>query len=316
MSLNEFDIIQQYFSRLTKPRKDVLTGIGDDCALLVPEAGKILAVSTDTLVAGRHFLPDVDPVSLGHKCLAVNLSDLAAMGAEPCWVSLALTLPEVIESWLEKFSRGFGELAEKHNLQLVGGDTTKGPLAITITVHGQVEQDSVLKRSGASVGDLICVTGTLGQAALALKNITSDGPVSNKTRRALEWPCPRVETGLALKGLATACIDISDGLIADLGHICLASNLKAVVEKTAVPTPEQHMNNESFLDLVLTGGDDYELCFTFPEKQIDMLAQIAKQTEVSISVIGRMSEGQGVEIIDDVGQVMKMTGKQGYMHFS
>ncbi|MBT8438558.1 MAG: thiamine-phosphate kinase, partial [Gammaproteobacteria bacterium] len=235
MSLNEFDIIQQYFSLLTRPRKDVMTGIGDDCALLVPETGKILAVSTDTLVVDRHFLSDVDPASLGHKCLAVNLSDLAAMGAEPCWVTLALTLPEVNENWLDKFSQGFGELANQHKLQLVGGDTTRGPLSITLTVHGQVEQDKVLKRDGARVGDLICVTGTLGQAAQALNNIINGTSVSEKARKALEWPQPRVTTGIALKGQATACIDLSDGLIADLGHICSASKLKAEVEKSAIP---------------------------------------------------------------------------------
>jgi thiamine-monophosphate kinase len=313
MSLNEFDIIQQYFSSLTRSRKDVMTGIGDDCALLVPETGKILAVSTDTLVVDRHFLLGVDPASLGHKCLAVNLSDLAAMGAEPCWVTLALTLPEVNENWLNKFSQGFGELANKHKLQLVGGDTTRGALSITLTVHGQIEQDKVLKRDGARVGDLICVTGTLGQAAQALNNIINGTSVSEMARKALERPEPRVTTGIALKGLATACIDISDGLIADLGHISSASKLKAVVEKRAVPGLG---NDDSLLETVLTGGDDYELCFTFPEKYIDRLAQIAEQTEVSISVIGRMSEGQGVELIDEAGQIIQMTDKQGYLHFS
>ena len=313
MSLNEFDIIQQYFSSLTQSRKDVMAGIGDDCALLVPENGKILAVSTDTLVAGRHFLSDVDPASLGHKCLAVNLSDLAAMGAQPCWVSLALTLPEVNEVWLEKFSQGFAELANRHKLQLIGGDTTSGPLSITLTIHGQVEKASVLKRDGAQDGDLVCVTGTPGQAAQALKNINNGSFVDEQARKALDWPEPRVATGIALQGLATACIDISDGLMADLGHICSASNLKAVVEKSAVPGCG---NDDALLESVLTGGDDYELCFTVPEKHKDRLAQIVEQTGVSISVIGRMSEGQGVEIIDDAGQIIDMTDKHGYMHFS
>jgi len=316
MSLNEFDIIQQYFSQLTRPRNDVITGIGDDCALLVPEAGKILAVSTDTLVAGRHFLADVDPASLGHKCLAVNLSDLAAMGAEPCWVSLALTLPEVDENWLENFAQGFAQLAEKHNLQLVGGDTTSGPLAITLTVHGQVEADAVLTRNGARPGDLICVTGRLGRAALTLNQLLNGAAVTEKARMALERPEPRVAVGIALQGLATACIDISDGLMADLGHICLASKLKALVDTSAVPGPENTLDQETRLDLALTGGDDYELCFTFPEKHKDRLLQIAQQTEVSISVIGRMHEGQGIEIFDESGQMMEMPAQQGYMHFS
>ncbi len=308
MSLNEFDIIQQFFSRLTRPREDVVTGIGDDCALLIPQTGKILAVSTDTLVAGRHFLPEVDPVSLGHKCLAVNLSDLAAMGAQPCWVSLALTLPEADENWLAAFSRGFGELAQKHNLQLVGGDITRGPLTITITVHGQVELDRALTRSGARAGDLICITGVLGLAAQALKDIINGSPVDDVARRALEWPQPRLATGISLQGLATACIDISDGLIADLGHICSASNLKGVIEKNAVPGPGP--------DVKFNGGDDYELCFTIPEKSRNQLAEISRLTGVAISVIGTMSEGQGVEIIDGEGQVLKITDKQGYMHFS
>lgn len=316
MSLNEFDIIQQYFSHLTRPRKDVITGIGDDCALLVPEAGKILAVSTDTLVAGRHFLPDVDPASLGHKCLAVNLSDLAAMGAEPCWVSLALTLPDVDENWLENFARGFAQLAAKYNLQLVGGDTTRGPLAITLTVHGQVEAGTVLTRSGACSGDLICVTGRLGEAALALNNLLNGDAVDEKARMALEYPQPRVTTGIALLGLATACIDISDGLLADLGHICSASRLKAEVESAAVPGPEANLNHQELLDLALSGGDDYELCFTIPEKHKEKLSQIVQQTEVSISVIGRMGEGQGIEVIDETGQIMDLPEQQGYMHFS
>lgn len=293
-----------------------MTGIGDDCALLVPEPGKILAVSTDTLVAGRHFLADVDPASLGHKCLAVNLSDLAAMGAEPCWVSLALTLPDVDENWLKKFTRGFAQLAEKHGLQLVGGDTTRGPLTITITVHGQVEADAALTRSGARSGDLICVTGKLGEAALVLKKLLDGDAVDEDARLALERPQPRVATGVALKGLATACIDISDGLLADLGHICSASKLKAELEKVAVPGSEATLNHEILLDFALTGGDDYELCFTVPEKFKDRLPEIAQQTEVSISVIGRMTEGQGIEIFDENGTRMDMPEQQGYMHFS
>jgi thiamine-monophosphate kinase len=314
--LNEFDIIQKYFSRLTQPRNDVVVGIGDDCALLIPDAGKLLAVSTDTLVAGRHFLADVDPEALGHKSLAVNLSDLAAMGAEPCWVSLALTLPGVNEYWLEKFSQGFAALAQKHHLQLIGGDITKGPLSITITVHGQVEPEKALHRSGAKAGNLVCVTGKLGEASLALKNILENDFVADQLRNELEWPQPRVEIGLALQGLATACIDVSDGLVSDLGHICAASDCKAIIKKNAIPAPDADMTQKQYIQTVLSGGDDYELCFTLPAERENELQRIITNTGIPITPIGYITDGRGIEIVDSSGAVLDLSDHTGYMHFS
>lgn len=315
MSLSEFDIIQQYFSPLTTSRADVLTGIGDDCALLAPQPGKILAISTDTLVSGIHFLPDVDPVALGHKALAVNLSDLAAMGATPCWVSLALTLPEVNENWLRQFSRGFAALAEQYELQLIGGDTTRGPLAITITVHGQLDPEQVLKRSGAKNGDLVCISGKLGEAALALKKILNGEPAAEDLKEALDYPIPRVHTGRALAGIASACIDISDGLLADLGHICEASSLKAEIRKDDIPAAVDVSDGQEYIETVLSGGDDYELCFTVPESRRNLLENVQQQTGVAITVIGRMIEGQGIEIVDAPDLKLTIAANTGYLHF-
>lgn len=322
MSLNEFDIIQQYFSSLTASRKDVMTAIGDDCALLYPEPGKILAVSTDTLVSGRHFFAEVDPLSLGHKCLAVNLSDLAAMGAKPCWVSLALTLPEVNPTWLEKFAQGFAALAQQYDLQLIGGDTTGGPLAITVTIHGQLEPQQAITRDKARPGDLLCVTGTLGEASLALQQINNNQDVNGQLRKALDWPSPRIETGRMLSGLASSCIDLSDGLLADLGHICEASACGALIEKNRVPGAVDIGDEAEFIEHVLSGGDDYELCFTVAPESVAQLDVIAEKTGVPITVVGRMVEGNSIQVIDysaapgDSGRVLNLPNRRGFDHFS
>jgi len=220
--LSEFGLIRHHFARLGAQRGDVTLGVGDDCALLRPRPGHEVAVSIDTLVAGIHFLPEVDPQALGHKCLAVGLSDLAAMGAEPAWATLALTLPAEDPDWLRAFAAGFGALAQDYGVALVGGDTTHGPLSITVQVHGLVPAGQAIRRGGARPGDLIGVSGSLGDAALALQGLLSGQPPASLPpflRERLERPSPRVALGLALRGLATAMIDLSDGLVADLGHI-------------------------------------------------------------------------------------------------
>lgn len=316
MSLNEFDIINRFFSDLTDSRADTITAIGDDCALLKPPPGKLLAVSTDTLVAGEHFFEDIAPEKIGHKSLAVNLSDLAAMGATPAWVSLALTLPEVNEAWLASFAKGFGKLAQHHNLELVGGDLTKGNLSITITIHGFVDPDSVMRRAGAALDDLVCVTGKLGAAALALKYIKASEPVADELLTALQMPEPRVAAGQAIAKIATACIDISDGLMADLGHICQASGCGAELDLAKLPVKEQvlkEINKTSCWDLALSGGDDYELCFTLNPQDLNELEKISQRFQLDLTVIGKITAAKGVVCLQN-GQPVDITAT-GYMHF-
>jgi len=316
MSLNEFDIINRFFSDLTDSRSDTITTIGDDCALLKPPPGKLLAVSTDTLVAGEHFFEEVPPETIGHKSLAVNLSDLAAMGATPAWASLALTLPEVDEGWLASFAQGFGKLAKQHQLELVGGDLTKGSLSITITIHGFVEPDSVMRRAGAALGDLVCVTGKLGAAALALKYIKASESVDGELLTALQVPEPRVGAGQAIAKIATACIDISDGLMADLGHICQASGCGAQLELAKLPVNDQvlkEINKTSAWELVLSGGDDYELCFTLNPKDMEELEKISRRFQLDLTVIGKITAAKGVVCLQN-GQPVDITAT-GYMHF-
>lgn len=314
MSLNEFDIIDRFFSDLTPARADVLSGIGDDCALLQVRSGHVLAVSTDTLVAGRHFLADTDPFKLGHKCLAVNISDLAAMGAEPCWVSLALTLPEVDSDWLQAFSCGFAGLCRQYGLQLVGGDTTSGPLSITVTIHGQVKPAEALTRSAAVAGDLICVSGCIGDAALALKLINQQQPIDNVLLDRLLMPQPRVELGMQLAGVGAACIDISDGLLQDLGHICKASACQAVIELEKLPLStamKSYIDETGSWELPLSGGDDYELCFSISP---DSLLQLRAGSDMDITIVGEVRAGAGVVCLDASGLPVTVNNT-GFMHF-
>lgn len=317
MSLNEFDIIQQYFSDLTHHRHDTLLGIGDDCALLKPPADKLIAVSTDTLVGGIHFFIDESAENIGYKSLAVNLSDLAAMGAEPAWVSLALTLPESDPNWLAGFASGFARLAHFYNLELIGGDITRGPLSITVTIQGLVSPKSVLKRQGAVPGDLVCTSGKLGSAALALKQINEKLLVDNGLLEKLLRPEPRVSLGILLGGLATACIDISDGLLADLGHLCEASGCGAMIELVSVPAEHQvieYIQDKDNWDVLLSGGDDYELCFTIAPEKVNQLAMISRQTGVELTVIGKIVEGNDIDCIDQSGHSFK-NRNSGFMHF-
>jgi thiamine-monophosphate kinase len=314
MTASEFDIIARYFSHLGVRGADVLLGVGDDCALLRPPLGMDLALTVDTLVAGQHFFADVDPEALGHKCLAVSLSDLAAMGATPAWASLALTLTEVDADWLAGFARGFGRLAEKAGIALVGGDTTRGPLSISVQLQGLLPTGQGLRRSGAQAGDLICVSGQLGDAALALAQLQQGQTPEPELRARLERPSPRLALGQRLLGLAHACIDISDGLLADLGHICSASALAAEIQLTDLPClPE--LKAKADWSLPLGGGDDYELCFTLPAESADRLPRLAAELDLPLSIIGRMLPGEGVSCRLADGRLYQPSRK-GFDHFA
>jgi len=318
---SEFSIIQQYFQNLTtSSRDDVLLAIGDDCALLQCPAGQSLAVSIDTLVEGVHFFADVDAKSLGHKSLAVGLSDLAAMGARPAWFTLALSLPEINEPWLAGFSQGLAELATEHDIQLVGGDTTRGPLTISIQVHGFVQAENALKRSGARAGDKVYVTGTLGDAGAALQlqlgkltnnHLTADD--CHHFQQRLEQPIPRVAIGQTLIGLASSAIDISDGVLADLGHILEQSQVGACLDLATLPLSPmlEKMNRIDAEVLALQSGDDYELCFTVPA---ELTAQVEEILGDLCSQIGVITQEQGISIINGQAQLSQITGK-GYDHF-
>lgn len=315
--MGEFEVIRRFFQRPLR-RKDVVTGPGDDCALLRVPADNLLAVSTDTLVAGVHFFADMDPVRLGHKALAVNLSDLAAMGAEPRWVSLALTLPQADEAWLDGFSRGFLALADFYNVELVGGDMTRGPLSITVSIKGVVPENGALHRSGAQPGDGIWVTGELGGAALALQHLLGrlpGAPEADLLTR-LECPQPRIVTGMALRGVASSCLDLSDGLASDLGHILRASGVGAQIDLERLPLPAalKALAEEERWSLALAGGDDYELCFTVPEGQRGMLETLIAAQGITAYEIGRIISGPSTITWQLAGQEQGLA-LQGWDHF-
>lgn len=313
--MNEFDIIAHYFTQKTPARSDVVLGIGDDCALLDIPAGKTLAVSTDTLVSGIHFFGDVPAHSLGHKALAVNLSDLAAMGAQPAWVLMGLTLPEPNQAWLHDFSRGFAVLANKLHVCLVGGDLTKGPLSITCTVFGLVDKHQALMRSGAKQGDKIYVTGTLGDAALALQlKKTESKAIPEALLNKLYMPTPRIQAGLKLAELANSAIDISDGFLADLGHILQASAVGAQVQAHHLPLSDaMHANADVTMArrYALNGGDDYELCFTISPEKESLLSEVSKI--VPLTCVGTIIEKRCLQVCDEHGK-MDYEG-YGYTHF-
>lgn len=315
----EFELIQRYFSRAVP---NAVLGVGDDCALLQPSAGMQLAVSTDTLVADVHFFADADPEQLGWKSLAVNLSDLAAMGATPRWATLALTLPEVDDDWLAAFATGLYRCADRFGVSLVGGDTTRGPLSLTLTVIGEVPPNQALRRDGAQADDEIWVSGTLGDAALALAalhgraNLT-DADLATLAVR-LHAPTPRVELGLALRGVAHSAIDVSDGLLADLGHILTRSGVGAVIEYAHLPLGEilhDYAAHPAFDDCVLSGGDDYELCFTAPVAQHQALGEIATRLGVRLTAIGSIRAEAGLILRDAQGRALDIR-HTGYDHFA
>ena len=268
--MNEFEIIEKFFKQSYPSSKgDLALGIGDDAAIINVPHDYELVMSMDTLVSGVHFFDDATPEDIAFKSLAVNLSDIAAMGASPRWITLSLTMPDKDIGWLEKFSSSFNELAAEYSLLLIGGDLSKGPLSITIQAHGINPKGKSLRRSGANAGDLIYVTGKLGAAAYALRHIQNSvlfpAPTVIEIQR-LNRPVPRIRTGIVLRDIATSCIDISDGLLADLGHILNASKVGAEVKLPDIPCSDslKKIDRELALELALTGGDDYELCFTLP----------------------------------------------------
>jgi thiamine-monophosphate kinase len=315
---SEFDLIGRFFADLGPPRADVLLGVGDDCALLEVPAGSALAVSIDTLVAGTHFFHDCDAEALGHKSLAVGLSDLAAMGAAPAWATLALTLPERDDDWLAAFERGFGDLARTYGVRLVGGDTTRGPLSVTVQVHGLVRACAAVRRDGARPGDLVWVSGTLGDAGLALRLIREGGPVDPQLRTRLERPVPRVALGSALRGIATAMIDLSDGLAGDLGHILAASGVGAELDLTALPLSpavESRIASEGDWSLPLSSGDDYELCFCAPSEHAALIASMAARLGCALTAVGRIHAEPGLILKGPDGAPTRLSS-EGYDHFS
>ena len=311
MSLGEFDLIAKYFTR-TVTRAAL--GVGDDCALFATSPGTQLAVSSDMLVEGRHFLPTVAPERLGHKALAVNLSDLAACGAKPVAFTLALALPRVDERFLEGFARGQLALADEHACELIGGDTTQGPLNLCITVFGEVPQGEALLRSGAQPGDDLYVSGTLGDARLALEvfrgTVALDGAGFEHARLAMERPQPRVALGLALRGLATSAIDVSDGLLGDLAHVLRRSNVGAEVQVDALPRSAllRALPDALQRTCTLAGGDDYELVFTAPPAAALRVAAAARAAGVEATRIGRIdAAGTGLRLLDRDGRGVENT---------
>lgn len=306
--MGEFDLIDRFFKR---PARRADLGVGDDCALLSPRPGHQLALSTDMLVEGRHFLSTADPVRLGHKCLAVNLSDLAACGAEPRAFLLSLALPRADESWLGGFSQGLFALADAHGCELIGGDTTQGPLNISITVIGDVPRGLALLRSGAQKGDDIYVSGSLGDARLALEafrgHLSLPGSVFARCRERMERPLPRVALGMALRGIASAAADISDGLLGDMGHILRQSGVGAQLHVDAC---ENLLACRHEIDLpaswrrtcTLSGGDDYELVFTAPPSRRSAVEQAAQISQTPVTRIGTITQAPGVELLDAQSQ--------------
>jgi thiamine-monophosphate kinase len=316
--MTEFDLIRRYF---TRPTPGALLGVGDDAALLQVSDGNVLAVSTDMLVSGTHFLPDADPFLLGHKTLAVNLSDMAAMGALPRWATLAIALPEANETWLEKFSAGFFALAQQYGVDLVGGDTTRGPLNLCVTIFGEVPAQQALRRDGAQLGDEVWVSGKLGDAALALAHLQGhillSDPEYAACAAALHQPQPRIALGLALRGIASSAIDVSDGLLADLGHILDASRLAARIEFPALPVSpvlRGHIQHPLAMQCVLSGGDDYELCFTAPAAHRAEISDIAARLKSPLTRIGTIVTGHGCLVLDTAGEAINI-GAPGYDHF-
>ncbi len=321
--MDEFELIRRLARATEVPRADVVLGIGDDAALLVPASGKLLVVAMDTLVEGVHFPVGTTADAIGWKALAVNLSDLAAMGAQPAWATLALTLPRAQPAWLASFARGFARLARRYHVALVGGDTTRGPLTVTVQVHGFARKREAIPRSGARVGDAIYVSGTLGDAAaglsvrMAARARRPRDPAGDRERLVtrLEYPVPRVALGLALRGFASAAVDVSDGLAQDLGHVMAASGVAARIDAKALPLSRALTavcdDQAQRLRYALVGGDDYELAFTVPPRREPLLAQRVAPLGVRVTRIGEVIAGSGVHI--DGAPALRAVG--GWRHF-
>ena len=318
MSLAEFALIDRIRAR-SKGRDDIVLGIGDDAALLQPLADHWLAVTADTLNSGVHFPPETLPADIGWKTLAVNLSDLAAMGATPAWGTLALSLPEASEAWIDAFADGFFALADAHDWRLIGGDTTRGPLSLSVTAFGQVPHGRALRRDGAQVGDDIWISGTLGDAAGALLlwqrgELDVTGAVADPAleylRQRLLRPTPRVQLGLALRGIASAAVDVSDGLLADLGHIAQRSGVAAYIDVLSLPRSSalrEGFEEDTARDHAIGGGDDYELCFTATQAQRQTINGLSRALNLPLTRVGRITAGVGLH--------GGMSGSSGYEHF-
>jgi thiamine-monophosphate kinase len=314
--MSEFDLIKQHFTRTTS---NTTLGVGDDAALISIAAGAELAVSTDMLVAGTHFFADCDAYQLGWKSLAVNISDLAAMGATPKWATLAIALPEINNAWLTQFSAGFFSCAEAFNVDLIGGDTTRGPLTISVQIMGEVPIGKAVRRNGAKSGDEIWVSGKLGNAALALAHLQGKITLQNETFanyvNALHAPQPRVELGLALRNLANSAIDISDGLLADLGHILEQSKVGAQLQLGNIPHGQfTDLRDKNILQMVLAGGDDYELCFTAPATKHSEIIKLIESLSLPISHIGQITTDKNLVIYGLDGEILDFK-ETGFDHF-
>ncbi|MBU2970079.1 thiamine-phosphate kinase [Pseudoalteromonas sp. C2R02] len=319
--MDEFELISRFFKNNGITRKDVDLGIGDDGAVVTVPENCQLVVTTDTLISGVHFFPDMDPRALGHRALAVNLSDLAAMGAEPAWISLALTLPEADIHWLEEFTAGMHEIAEYFNVQIIGGDTTKGPLTISVCAKGTVPNGKALKRSGAKNGDWIYVSGPLGDSGVAIEAQKGKHNLSPRqleaVKKRFEYPSPRVAAGQVLRGLASSAIDISDGLIADLQHILDLSGVGAIIDVEKVPVSDvlkEALTQDEYLPYALAYGDDYELLFTVPEDNKGMLEINLRQYGVEAVCIGQIKGNAGeIELLKSEERFE--INEKGYQHF-
>lgn len=313
----EFNLIARYFTRAT-PGADL--GVGDDAALLRVSEGHQLAISVDMLVAGTHFFHDAAPYDIGWKSLAVNISDMAAMGAVPKWATLAIALPEINEPWLAEFSRGLFACADTYKVDLIGGDTTRGPLNISVQIMGEVPTGQALRRDGAKPDDDIWVSGRLGSAALGLAHLQGktvlNGEVAEYCLHALHTPSPQTALGLALRNKANSCIDVSDGLLADLGHILEASSLGAVVSLESISCHDylrSHLDESIIQQCILAGGDDYELAFTAPQSQRHAIEQLGRQLNLPISLIGKTTEYLGIKV--SYKQHTLAISKKGFDHF-
>lgn len=316
--MNEFSLIDVYFKQPAIQRPEVIIGIGDDAACMeIPHHFQLL-VSTDTLVAEVHFLSGWDAYDIACKAVMVNVSDMAAMGAEPCWMSLALTMPSLDERWLTRFSQGFHDSLKQYNIMLIGGDTTHGPLSMTLTIHGLVEKGKAVKRSGAKPGDRIFVSGPLGAAAQAVAFLHHDGIDSQDKQammRLLMHPRPRVDLAPLLRAYASSAIDISDGLSADLNHICVQSGVRALLNLDAIPVHPLVVKyqQDKAIDFAVGGGDDYELCFTIPRENETDFSQALEQAGLTCFPIGVIEEGEGLYTQQD-GQFRALQ-PCGYSHF-
>lgn len=317
----EFNLIKQYF---TRPTRNTKLGVGDDAALINLSTGMELAISADMLVAGTHFFADCDAYQLGWKSLAVNISDMAAMGANPKWATLAIALPNINEPWLAEFSRGFFACADSFNVDLIGGDTTRGPLTISVQIMGEVPIGKAIKRSGAKVSDDIWVSGKLGDAALALAHIQGKinlpEEASLTCAQALHTPQPRVALGLALRGIANSALDISDGLLADLGHILEQSHVGATLDLKNIPHSTfadfpTNLSDESFRKMVLAGGDDYELCFTASTEKRAEIVKLSEVTKLQLSCIGQITSNTGLILHGLENEILDIK-ETGFDHFS